>query len=109
MALALTACGHKLREGEVTGKEHQPAYTTMILMPMTISTGKASTTTFVPMFFFYPESWAVKIKAYDGHVWQTATWWVSQSVYDQVRVGGYFVAKDPSCTDERPRERVHKP
>ncbi len=97
-----------LREGEIYDKTFHPAHTTMILMPVTISTGKSTTTTLIPMWFYYPDSWSIDIKKFNGKKWLKATWWVSEDVYDQAVVGGYYkVTKDD--LDDQPRMETDEP
>ncbi|WP_257311149.1 hypothetical protein [Geothrix fuzhouensis] len=103
LMLAL-ACEPALKEGVVATKEFHPAHTQMILMPMTVSSGKTTTITMVPMFFFYPDSYSVDIKKFNGKKWERATWWVDRYTYEQIVVGGYYKAKDDDL-DEQPRER----
>lgn len=98
----LLACSPSLKEGEIRTKELHPEHTQIILMPLTISTGKTTTTTMVPMFFYYPESYSIDIRKFDGKKWREATWWVNRSTYEQAVVGGYYkVQKDD--LDEQPR------
>lgn len=108
LVLALAACSQKIKEGEVVGKEFTPQHTMMILMPVTISTGKTTTTNMIPMWLFFPDSYRIDIKAFDGNQWVEASWWTDRATYDQVVVGGYFIA-DESCFDEQPRQRTSEP
>jgi hypothetical protein len=101
-------CDPSLREGEIRGKGFRPEHTDMILMPMTVSTGKDVTTTLTPMFFYYPDSYSIDIRKFDGKRWQEATWWVDRATYDQAVVGGYYRVK-ANDLDERPRQETQPP
>ena len=104
----LVGCGKKLNEGTIYDKERRPATTTMILMPITVSNGKTSTTTMVPMWFFYPERWAIRIEQNTGDKCLRETWWVDRSTYDQATIGGWFQATGDHCTKE-PRQKTEEP
>lgn len=100
-------CEPSLKEGEIYSKRFHPAHTDMILMPVTMSDGKTSSTTLVPMFFYYPDSYSVDIKKFNGKKWVKAIWWVDRYTYEQIVVGGYFKAKKDDL-DEQPRQAVEK-
>lgn len=55
---ALSSCD-KLKYGNVTGKNYHQSYTTIILIPQTISTGKITMTYFISVPVFYPESYSL--------------------------------------------------
>lgn len=107
--LLLTSCGQKLTEGEVTAKEYTPAHTTFMMVPIVHSDGKTSYTTLVPFVYYYADKWEITIQAYDSErgETETATYRVTQAVYDAVEIGAEFVYEktmEPD-TPEYTRER----
>lgn len=108
MVAAITACSPKIKEGEVVAKEFTPQHTMMILMPVTVSTGKTTITNMIPMLFFFPDSYRIDIRKFEGGEWIEASWWTDRATYDQVVVGGYFIA-DEECWDEQPKQRASEP
>lgn len=99
------ACDPSLKDGEVTSRKFHPAHTQITLMPIVSSNGKTTTTTLIPVPMYYPESWSVDIKKFDGKKWKRATWWVNRETYDQVTVGCWFKSTD-ECLEEQPKQRV---
>ncbi len=108
--LLISGCGNKLREGEVCGKEYREAYTTIRLMPLTISNGKKTTTRLFPYIIRYPDRWSVTIKAYteDNREWETAKYWVTKEVFDAVNIGAQFEYDAETCLDDEPYTRERK-
>jgi len=108
--LLISACGNKIREGEVSGKEFKEAYTTTSIMPQIISNGKTTTTIIVPYTIHYPDRWSVTIKAYneDDREWETATYWVTKKVFDAVNIGDQFKYDAEICLEDESYTREKK-
>lgn len=96
--LSLTAC-HSIGSGNVVDKEIDPAYVSVMYMP--VSNGK--TTYIMPIPVYYPESYSVKLKGLDkkGNI-KTETFYIAKDVFDTVKMGSYQCF-DNGCT-ERPYE-----
>lgn len=62
-SVLLTGCSSKITEGEIYKKDYQPEETIMIMTPMIHTNGKSSYTTYIPMFYHYPDRWCIWIKA----------------------------------------------
>lgn len=109
LALILVSCSPKINEGEVYEKEHHPACTTIIIMPVVISAGKTFRTILMPIPFFYPEKWHISYKAFNEkeNRWDTATVWVNKSVFDAVEIGHWY-KRTKDDLDERPRIKADK-
>lgn len=108
---ALSGCEHRINEGEIYAHGHLSEQTVMIMMPLTTcSGGKVITcrTMFIPMFFHYPERWYIDIRKYEEEKWLTSRWWVSQDVFNQAQVGGYFKVDEKKSLSDEPRQRVEK-
>lgn len=110
LSLLLSGCGSKLREGEVYDKSFTPAYTQLMMMPMSISNGKSISTILIPFYVHHPDTWSVSIKEFreKDETWVTATYWVNQTVYDSVNIGDQFKYDENTCLEEAPytRERA---
>ena len=101
--IMLISCSDSINEGDVYEKEFKPEYTTVSVLPMTISNGKTVTTIMVPYTIHYPDRWVIYIKAYDEETrkWITEDFYVSEEVYDSVNIGDYFVFdEDMGTRDE---------
>ena len=61
-----------------------------MMLPLVISTGKTTTTTIIPYTIYYPERYAIYIKAFDGEQWITEDFYVVKDVFDQISVGNMF-------------------
>lgn len=83
-------CSNKITHGEVYKKEYRDAYTTVMMIPLVISTGKTTTTTMIPYTVHYPERYVIHIKDFDGKEWITEDFYVTKDVFDQVSVGNMF-------------------
>lgn len=97
-----SACSPEIKEGEIESKEFHPASTVMAMMPVTTSNGRSSTTDLVPMFFYYPDSYSIRIKKFTGKQWEHTTYWVDSYTYSNATIGGYYKASSQDM-DERPR------
>ena len=87
----LVSCSKLINEGDIYEKEFKPEYTTVSVLPMTISNGKTVTTIMVPYTIHYPDRWVIYIKAY-----------VSKEVYDSVNIGDRFVFDESMGTRSEP-------
>ena len=88
--LFLSACSPKITSGEVYDKEHRDAFVTVSAYPVVTYNGKTSTTTMVPYTVYYPERWVIFIKSFEDGEWITEDFYVSEAVYNSIRVGDMF-------------------
>ena len=104
LLIVLISCSDSINEGDVYEKEFKPEYTTVSVLPMTISNGKTVTTIMVPYTIHYPDRWVIYIKAYDEETrkWITEDFYVSEEVYDSVNIGDYFVFDEDMGTRDEP-------
>lgn len=110
--LLLTGCKAEITSGEVTEKNFSPAHTQVMLMPLCISNGSSITTTLMPFIYHYADQWTVTITTWDeksGEM-QSATYRVTETVYDEVEIGAEFTySKDMQPTEpEYTRERLEE-
>lgn len=105
----LTGCGQKITEGEVVAKKYSPAHSSVVLIPIVHTNGKTSYATIVPFIYHYSDKWEITIEAYDAEKEETvsATYRVTESVYDAVEIGAEFVYEEnmEPETPEYTRER----
>lgn len=90
LILFLSACSPKITSGEVYEKQHRNAFTTVSSYPLIISNGKTTTMVMVPYTVYYPERWVVFIKSFEDDEWKTEDFYVSESVYNSIRIGYMF-------------------
>lgn len=79
-----------ITEGVVTKLEYFPEDSSVIMMPMVISTGKTTTTVMTPTYVHHPESFRVVIK--NGK--ETEDFYVDKKTYKQLKVGVRYRADD---------------
>jgi hypothetical protein len=86
-------CGSEIKEGEVYAKAYEEERTWVMLMPMTISNGKTTTTTFIPMLMHDDEDYIIKIRAFneDKEKWEKRTFYVTKEVYKSTSEGDWFL------------------
>lgn len=108
MLLTLVGCKGKITSGEVVDKDFTHSHMQVILVPIVHTNGKTTYTTMRPFFYYYPDTWTVTIVAYDKNGKQeSATYRVTENVYDDVSVGAEFVydkemePSEPEYTRER--------
>ncbi len=107
--ILLSSCGETVIEGEVYHKEFRTAHTTVIMLPLTISNGKTSTTMLMPYTVCYPDRYVIHIKAYQDEEWKTEDFYVSESVYAEIQVGDMFkYDKDRGDLQEEPYTKERK-
>lgn len=90
--LLFLGCGKRITEGDIVEKWHEPERTWVQVVPITISNGKTTTTTYVPMTQVDDEDWIIQIEAVldDGET-KTRNFYVSREVYETVDIGDYYV------------------
>lgn len=109
LLLSLPGCSGKITSGEIVEKNFTPAYNEVRLIPLVISNGKSSSVTIIPYVYHYSDKWEVTIAAWDEKEkkMQTATYRVTEKVYEAVEIGAEFVYDkdmrpiDPEYTRER--------
>lgn len=89
--ISLCGCSEEITEGEVYKKEYRKAYTTVMMIPLIISSGNTTETIITPYFVHYPERYVVFIKAYKNGEWKTEDFYVSKEVYDSASIGDMFL------------------
>jgi hypothetical protein len=92
--LSLVGCSPTINEGEVYEKEYRAEFTTVMMLPLTISNGKTVTTTIIPYVVHYPDRYVIHIKAFVNDEWMTEDFYVSKEVYDSINIGDMFVYDD---------------
>jgi hypothetical protein len=103
LMFCLCACGDKITHGEVYEKEYREAYTTVMVRPLVIPTGKSVITTMVPYTVHYPERWVIFIKDFNGEEWVTEDFYVSKEVFDTIQIGDMFeYNKDRGDIEDEP-------
>ena len=93
MLLLLVGCGARIASGEVIDKKYTEAHTQVIMAPIVMSNGKTTTTTIIPFIYHYADRWEITIRQYDAEdgAEVTATYRVTQEVYDAVSMHDEFV------------------
>lgn len=94
-------CGcDKLRYGNVIEKKHTPAYESVMMMPLIISTGKSTIVVMVPYFIHHTESWSIDVRGLgNSGDTITRTFYVNQSGYDTMDIGK-FICVDGMCKED---------
>lgn len=88
--LFLSSCSPKITSGEVYDKEYRESFVTVSVYPVVTYNGKTSTTIMVPYTVYYPERWVVFIKSFEDGEWITEDFYVSEAVYNSIRIGDIF-------------------
>lgn len=112
LLLSLTACSSKITSGEVVKKSFTPAHSELRMIPIVISNGKTFTTIVIPYTYHYSDCWEITIAAWDEEEkkMQTATYRVTEKVYEAVEIGAEFVYDkdmkpiEPEYTREKQKE-----
>ena len=96
LLLTLVGCSGRIKQGEVVKKTFEPAHTEVRMVPMVHSNGKTTYTTMRPYIYRYPDRWYIKIQQYDEEKNEmlTATYSVTEAVYDAVSIGAEFVYEE---------------
>lgn len=90
LLLCFCSCGNNLTHGEVYEKEYREAHVSVVILPLTVSNGKSTTTIMVPYMFRYPDRWAIHIREFNGEEWVTEDFYVSKEIYDAIEIGDMF-------------------
>lgn len=109
LLLGLSGCSGKITSGEVVEKNFTPAHSEVRLIPIVKSNGKSTSTRLVPFVYHYSDRWDVTIAAWDEEEkkMQTATYRVTEEVYEAAEIGAEFVYDkdmkpiEPEYTRER--------
>lgn len=91
LLLLLCSCSDAITEGEVYEKEYREAYTTVMILPLVVSTGKTTTTMMIPYVVHYPDRYVIHIKSFVGGEWVTEDFFVEKEVYDSINIGDMFI------------------
>lgn len=109
LMLTFTGCVEKITEGEVVEKNFTPAHVQPRVIPVIISNGKTTTTTMIPYMYYYPDTWSITIQNWDEKENEilTATYRITEEVYNTVEIGAEFVYDEEFEPDypEYTRER----
>lgn len=101
--LAISGCGTgKITSGEIVEKTFTEAHTKTIIIPICISNGKSMTTIFCPYIYHYSDRFEIKIQKWNEEKseMETATYRVTETVYNSVEIGFEFVYKSDMCPQE---------
>lgn len=103
MAVILTGC-QKSFEGEVCELELKEAYTTTVILPITIFNGKTNTVIMVPHIRTYPDRYRVKVKTFDveNNKYTYNECYVTKECFEQLKIGDWFVYDKDYCFDSEP-------
>lgn len=100
IALVLCGCSQKLTQGEVIEKKFTPAHSEVMIIPMVTTDGKNTSITNVLYIYYYSDTYKITIRDYIDNEEQTATYRVTQEVYDSVDVGNEFIYSEEYEPDE---------
>lgn len=89
-----------ITEGEIVELNHEDAYSQLIMIPITISNGKTSTTMMQPTYVYYPEMFEVVIR--DGE--KREDFYLEQSVFENLNIGDRFRFDKLTMKNNRPEE-----
>ena len=106
ICILLTGCNNDAICGEVQEKEFLPAYSTTILQPYVLSTGKSVVIVNIPMVYSYPDRWKLTVKNESDGKLKTVD--VTQECFDSVEIGDYFIYNVEYCSYEEPVTRKEK-
>ena len=103
-------CKKESFEGEVCELEFKPAYTTTVIIPVTIYNGTTSSLVMIPYIRYYPDRWYVKVKEYviGEETYTYYECYVTEEVYDSLEVGDWFVYDEEYCFPNEPYEQERK-
>lgn len=101
LIVLLTGCADQITKGEVVDKTFSSAHVQTVLVPVCISNGKSTMTYFIPYVYHYPDTWTITISGpgEDGET-ETATYRVTQEVFDAVPMGAEFIYKPEMKPEE---------
>ena len=106
--LVLCGCGEKNFEGEICHLEYKEAYTTTVIIPITMYNGKSTTVICVPYIRTYPDRWYVKVRRFnnDKQDYEYDDCYVTEECYNKLNMGDWFVYNSDYCFDEEPYTQV---
>lgn len=102
--LSFSACTTESFEGEVCELEYKEAYTTTLILPITIFNGKTSSVIMIPYFRHYPNRWRVKVREYDtdSNKYIYHECYVTEETYNSLKIGDWFVYDEDYCYPDEP-------
>lgn len=90
-----------LKEGNVVGKWYEPESHYMVVLPITIPSGKSVTVIMVPYYMTDNEDWCVKIMGKIGMEQVEETVYVTKEQYECLSVGSHLkLGEDCSLSDD---------
>lgn len=92
----------RLTEGEVYDKSFTAAHSQTLMLPMVHSIGKTTLTTMMPYIRNYPDTYSISIRDFQDGEWITATYYVSEDVYNDVEIGDIFKYDEDRDLEEAP-------
>jgi len=105
--VVLLSC-EKLRYGNVIKKEYHPEYTSTMLLPLVISTGKTTTIVMIPYFVHHNESWSIDVRGtgVKGHS-ITRTFYIDRNSFDTTKIGTFICVKG-LCDEDTALHKTRK-
>lgn len=101
-------CKNKLKEGNIVSKWYEPASTTVIVIPITMTDGKNTSVMMVPYFIIDNEDWVIKIQGkYNGKIIDENVY-VSQKQFDCVSIGNHFILTKDCSTEDNNNKQIEK-
>lgn len=90
--LLLCGCGTNLTEGEVYAKQFIEAHSDVgsVMIPLMNPTTGVNQIIRIPRTYYYPDTYAIHIRAIQDNEWVTAIYYVPKDVYNSVSVGDTF-------------------
>ena len=102
----LCSCSSKITQGEVYDKVYKQAKTCVQFIPVVHTDGQSTYTTLIPYCYYYPERYEIHIKQMDNNgEYQTAKYYVTESVFNEINIGDEFVYDSERDYDEEPYTR----
>lgn len=84
--ILLTGCG--CTKGEIYEREFCEEKEWVQMVPIIHSNGKTSWTQIIPIVYYHPDEYIIKIKSLDGK--DTGTYYVTEEVYNDCEIGMMF-------------------
>ena len=99
-----SACGTEPFEGEVCELKYQEAYTTTVIVPVTVWNGKTASVITIPYIWSYPDRWRVKVREYDDEkdefIYHEC--YVTEEIYNSLKIGDWFIYNEDYCYPNEP-------
>lgn len=102
LKVLLSVSETRLTEGEVYDKSFTAAHSQTLMLPMVHSIGKTTLTTMMPYIRNYPDTYSISIRDFQDGEWITATYYVSEDVYNDVEIGDIFKYDEDRDLEEAP-------